>query len=226
MTCRWQQLGAVYRIAPLVDGLHATAEMPSNMSTMLSHLNIQCRQSHPVNSSVPAPFSSFPLPPPPDCSISTTVGSYLLSVKLAGYMYDLEVEKERAHSLLEGIDSASLPHKCLGPKCFRNTFLIMAGVCLVGVTALFRLTARTRRLYQVQDYCETSEPPPPVACMHSVPVCTLCLYALLARVHPGFLCIPGCMQAGTVCSQRLKFCEVRFVQPVACLYGECNCQQE
>lgn len=70
--------------------------------------------------------------------------------QLAGYMYDREVEKERVRLLLEGVQLTALPHKCTGAKCFRNTFLVMSAVCFVGVTALFQLVARTRRLYQVR----------------------------------------------------------------------------
>eukprot|EP00271_Cylindrocystis_brebissonii_P007471 TRINITY_DN21046_c0_g1_i1.p1 TRINITY_DN21046_c0_g1~~TRINITY_DN21046_c0_g1_i1.p1 ORF type:complete len:598 (-),score=127.18 TRINITY_DN21046_c0_g1_i1:1375-3168(-) len=83
-------------------------------------------------------------------SISATVGSYCLSVKLAGYIYDRQAAAEHARALLAGLVAAGSPpaHKCLGAPCFRPTFLIMAAVCGVGVLALARLVARTRRMYQ------------------------------------------------------------------------------
>ncbi|CAI7778770.1 unnamed protein product, partial [Closterium sp. NIES-53] len=121
-------------------------------------------------------------------SISSTVGSYCLSVKLAGYIYDRQSAIQRSAFLhLQGLSSASpslsppsitaianwgteaaatagqvgvtteaqlvveesqLPHRCMGPDCFRLTFLVMALVCVAGICALLNLVARTRRLYQ------------------------------------------------------------------------------
>ncbi|CAI5475513.1 unnamed protein product [Closterium sp. Yama58-4] len=120
-------------------------------------------------------------------SISSTLGSYCLSVKLAGYIYDRQSAIQRSALLhLRGLSSASpslspptiaavaswgteaaapvgqagvaeaqllpeasqLPHRCMGPDCFRLTFLVMALVCLAGICALLNLVSRTRRLYQ------------------------------------------------------------------------------
>eukprot|EP00850_Spirogloea_muscicola_P004056 SM000017S02796 [mRNA] locus=s17:307703:312742:+ [translate_table: standard] len=80
-------------------------------------------------------------------SISATLGSYMLSVKLAGYVYDQQVAAEKAEAALKGL-SLSEDHRCTGPQCFRPTFLIMAGVCCVGICALARLVSRTRKMYQ------------------------------------------------------------------------------
>ncbi|CAI6006304.1 unnamed protein product [Closterium sp. NIES-64] len=130
-----------------------------------------------------ASFSSSPL------SISSTVGSYCLSVKLAGYIYDRQSAIQRSALLhLQGLSSSAspslsppttatianwgaeadaasqqgaaqaqlqleaseLPHRCMGPDCFRLTFLVMALVCVAGICALLNLVARTRRLYQVR----------------------------------------------------------------------------
>ena len=87
------------------------------------------------------------LPPPSLGSISATVGSYCLSVKLAGYVYDRQVALEHAKAAAAGL-ARDGSHKCTGAPCFRPTFLIMAAVCGVGVLALMRLVGRTRRLYQ------------------------------------------------------------------------------
>ncbi|CAI5477069.1 unnamed protein product [Closterium sp. Yama58-4] len=126
-------------------------------------------------------------------SISSTVGSYCLSVKLAGYIYDRQSAIQRSALLhLQGLSSASpsvspptiaaianwgteaaatagqvgaaeaqlvledsqlaeasqLPHRCMGPDCFRLTFLVMALVCAAGICSLLNLVSRTRRLYQ------------------------------------------------------------------------------
>jgi hypothetical protein len=61
------------------------------------------------------------------CSISATVGSYLLSVKLAGYIYDHQVATIQAAALAAG-KILTGPQKCIGPQCFRS-----AGLCLAWV---------------------------------------------------------------------------------------------
>jgi hypothetical protein len=79
-------------------------------------------------------------------SISSTLGSYILSVKLAGYLYDRQVAAAQATALKAGLE-VSKSHKCAGPDCFRSTFLVMACVCGVGCLALTHLTLRTRKVY-------------------------------------------------------------------------------
>jgi hypothetical protein len=61
------------------------------------------------------------------CSISATVGSYLLSVKLAGYIYDRQVATVQAAALATG-KILTGPHKCIGPQCFRSADLCLAWV--------------------------------------------------------------------------------------------------
>ncbi|CAK9214582.1 unnamed protein product [Sphagnum jensenii] len=80
-------------------------------------------------------------------SISATVGSYLLSVKLAGYIYDRQLATIQAAALATG-KILTGPQKCIGPQCFRSTFLVMAGVCGLGCLALSCLVARTRKVYK------------------------------------------------------------------------------
>ncbi|KAG6554887.1 hypothetical protein Mapa_003471 [Marchantia paleacea] len=80
-------------------------------------------------------------------SISSTIGSYILSVKLAGYLYDRQVAAAEALALAAG-QGASSSHKCAGPECFRSTFLVMACVCGVGCIALLRLVGRTKKVYR------------------------------------------------------------------------------
>lgn len=80
-------------------------------------------------------------------SISATVGSYILSVKLAGYMYDQQVASLKAAAVAAG-EVLNGPIRCVGPQCFRSTFLLMACVCGMGCLALTRLIARTRKVYR------------------------------------------------------------------------------
>lgn len=89
-------------------------------------------------------------------SISATVGSYCLSVKLAGYIYDRQVATELALLAASGQPILEGHHKCVGAKCFRPTFFIMAGICCLGSIALVRLVMRTRKMYQELHKVQTS----------------------------------------------------------------------
>jgi hypothetical protein len=86
------------------------------------------------------------------CSISATIGSYLCSVKLAGYFYDKEIAKsQKTLMALIARGFYGRTHvdeqTCIGPDCFRMTFLIMAGICGVGVMLCLRLVNLTRQVY-------------------------------------------------------------------------------
>lgn len=74
--------------------------------------------------------------------MSSPVGSLFFSGFLAGYLYDLEAAKQYAAGLTS---SAST---CVGASCFRWTFLIMTGVCVVGICLATVVSIRTRRVYK------------------------------------------------------------------------------
>ncbi|XP_078429878.1 uncharacterized protein LOC144701930 isoform X2 [Wolffia australiana] len=63
---------------------------------------------------------------------ASPVGSYLLSVRLIGYVYDREAAGEKT---------------CLGVHCFRFSFMVMAGAAALGAAASATLFIRTRRFY-------------------------------------------------------------------------------
>ncbi|KAJ1266680.1 hypothetical protein BS78_08G170600 [Paspalum vaginatum] len=67
-------------------------------------------------------------------AVASPVGSYILSVRVVGYIYDME--------------SAEGEHACIGKRCFALSFVIMAGVCVFGSVAAFVLFIRTRRFYR------------------------------------------------------------------------------
>ncbi|CAH9111301.1 unnamed protein product [Cuscuta europaea] len=68
--------------------------------------------------------------------LGNPIGALLFSGSLAGYVYDTEA----AH---QGADH------CLGPNCFRLTFLVLAGVCALGSFLSIILTVRIRPVYQM-----------------------------------------------------------------------------
>ncbi|GAB4845551.1 hypothetical protein Ancab_038956 [Ancistrocladus abbreviatus] len=67
-------------------------------------------------------------------TIAGPVGSYLLSVRLVGYIYDKEAS---GHG-----------NTCTGVHCFMLSFFIMAGVTLVGSLVAMILYLRTKMFYE------------------------------------------------------------------------------
>ncbi|KAI3463437.1 hypothetical protein Pfo_020100 [Paulownia fortunei] len=68
--------------------------------------------------------------------LGNPVGALLFSGLLAGQVYDSEAAKQLGSS-------------CMGPNCFRLTFLILAGVCGLGTFLSIILTIRIRPVYQM-----------------------------------------------------------------------------
>lgn len=81
---------------------------------------------------------------------ASPLGSYLLSVKVAGFLYDREAAKQHKSSM-----TASMPQKqlnCIGVKCFQLTFIIMTVVTMVGSLISGILVLRTRDFYRGDIY--------------------------------------------------------------------------
>lgn len=68
--------------------------------------------------------------------LGNPVGALLFSGWLAGEVYDLEAAKQPGAS-------------CIGPDCFRLTFLILAGLSALGTFFSIILTVRLRPVYQM-----------------------------------------------------------------------------
>ncbi|XWS11747.1 hypothetical protein CRYUN_Cryun37aG0026700 [Craigia yunnanensis] len=68
--------------------------------------------------------------------IGNPVGALLFSGLLARYVYDAEANKQGSST-------------CLGPECFRLTFLVLAGICGLGTILSIFLTIRYRPVYQM-----------------------------------------------------------------------------
>lgn len=66
-------------------------------------------------------------------AIASPVGSYILSVRVIGYIYDKE--------------ALGTGTSCYGTKCFMLSYLILASVSLFGCLVAFALLIRTRRFY-------------------------------------------------------------------------------
>lgn len=76
-------------------------------------------------------------------SLGNPLGAFLFSALLAGYVYDNEAAKQQGHNLF------SSGFTCMGPNCFRLTFLVLAGVCGFGSILSMVLTVRIKPVYQM-----------------------------------------------------------------------------
>jgi len=90
-------------------------------------------------------------------------GSFLLSVNVAGRLYDMEAERQASERLAQGPSFATTPSPgpaqvpadadaalCLGPQCFRLTFFILAGASLVASILSGVLAAKTAKYYKAE----------------------------------------------------------------------------
>lgn len=68
--------------------------------------------------------------------LGNPIGALLFSGMLAGYVYDTEEAKQGGST-------------CMGPNCFRLTFLVLAGVCGLSAVLSLVLTIRIRPVYQM-----------------------------------------------------------------------------
>nr|TKW19920.1 hypothetical protein SEVIR_4G051200v2 [Setaria viridis] len=74
-------------------------------------------------------------------ALANPVGAFLFNT-LAGYVYDLEVEKQKAGMVDTDI-------ACHGPNCFRLTFYVLSGAACLGTLLSTVLTVRVRPVYQM-----------------------------------------------------------------------------
>lgn len=81
-------------------------------------------------------------------SLGNPLGAFLFSGLLAGYIYDNEAAKQHGLDIISG-SSSNTSVSCLGPNCFRLTFLVLASVCGVGTILTIVLTYRIKPVYQM-----------------------------------------------------------------------------
>lgn len=77
-------------------------------------------------------------------SLGNPLGALLFSGLLAGYVYDHEAAKQQG---INNLINASA--SCLGPNCFRVTFLVLAAFCVMGSILSVVLTIRIKPVYQM-----------------------------------------------------------------------------
>ncbi|XP_061351161.1 protein NUCLEAR FUSION DEFECTIVE 4-like isoform X2 [Gastrolobium bilobum] len=83
-------------------------------------------------------------------SIASPIGSYLLSVRVAGYLYDREARRQMASLGLKRKLGEEL--NCSGGECYKLAFIIITAVCLCGAFVSLILVVRTRDFYKSDLY--------------------------------------------------------------------------
>ncbi|KAG6728323.1 hypothetical protein I3842_02G168200 [Carya illinoinensis] len=81
---------------------------------------------------------------------ASPIGLYLLNVRVTGYLYDKEAEKQMAALGLKRVAGKEL--NCIGAECFRLSFIIISAVTLLGALVSLILVLRTRKFYKSDIY--------------------------------------------------------------------------
>ncbi|KAJ9684704.1 hypothetical protein PVL29_016933 [Vitis rotundifolia] len=83
-------------------------------------------------------------------SVASPIGSYLLSVRVAGYLYDKEGKRQMAALGIQRKHGEDLD--CTGGECFKLAFIIITAATLFGSLVSLILVLRTRKFYKGDIY--------------------------------------------------------------------------
>ncbi|KAH0457443.1 hypothetical protein IEQ34_012758 [Dendrobium chrysotoxum] len=78
--------------------------------------------------------------------VASPIGSYILNVRVAGYLYDREAERQ------SGGGGGGKDVTCVGVKCFQLSFLIITAATVIGAIVSLVLAVRTRKFYKGDIY--------------------------------------------------------------------------
>ncbi|KAL0390571.1 UNVERIFIED_CONTAM: hypothetical protein Scaly_0414200 [Sesamum calycinum] len=82
--------------------------------------------------------------------LASPLGSYILNVKVTGPLYDREALRELAK---KGMTRSSVKElTCIGARCYRLAFLILASVTFFGALSSLILVVRTQEFYRGDIY--------------------------------------------------------------------------
>lgn len=82
--------------------------------------------------------------------LASPLGSYILNVKVSGMLYDRQALKELAKGGLKRSDVTELT--CLGSRCYRLSFIVLACITFFGALVSFVLVIRTKEFYKGDIY--------------------------------------------------------------------------
>ncbi|XP_057779246.1 uncharacterized protein LOC130997831 [Salvia miltiorrhiza] len=81
---------------------------------------------------------------------ASPLGAYILNVRIAGHLYDMEAVKQMAAKGLRRREGEDL--SCTGVNCYKLAFLIITATTMVGCIVSFVLVLRTRKFYRGDIY--------------------------------------------------------------------------
>ncbi|KAL6953941.1 hypothetical protein U1Q18_021945 [Sarracenia purpurea var. burkii] len=83
-------------------------------------------------------------------SVASPIGSYIMNVRVAGYLYDKEANKQLIVAGL--VRKAGEDLICNGAECFKPAFVIITAVTVIGALFSIVLVLRTRKFYRSDIY--------------------------------------------------------------------------
>jgi hypothetical protein len=86
-------------------------------------------------------------------NVASPVGSYILNVRVAGRMYDREAARQGAVAAA----AAGKGVTCVGTRCYRESFLVVAAVTVGAAAVTLALAWRTRAFYGGDIYARFKE---------------------------------------------------------------------
>ncbi|KAM3692715.1 hypothetical protein ACJW31_08G109600 [Castanea mollissima] len=89
--------------------------------------------------------------------LASPLGSYILNVKVTGFLYDRAAKKDLAK---KGLSRSSVKElTCIGTHCYRLPFIILAAGTLFGALVSLILVVRTREFYSGDIYKKFRDDP-------------------------------------------------------------------
>ncbi|KAI8563605.1 hypothetical protein RHMOL_Rhmol03G0122300 [Rhododendron molle] len=82
--------------------------------------------------------------------VASPIGSYILNVRVVGYLYDKEARRQMAAAGI--VRKAGQELNCNGVECFKLAFLIITAVTILGAIVSVFLVVRTRKFYRSDIY--------------------------------------------------------------------------
>ncbi|CAN6335266.1 unnamed protein product [Urochloa humidicola] len=88
-------------------------------------------------------------------NVASPVGSYILNVRVAGRMYDREAVRQGA--VVAAVAAGKKGLTCVGTRCYRESFLVVAAVTVGAAAVTLLLAWRTRAFYAGDIYARFKE---------------------------------------------------------------------
>ncbi|KAJ3674670.1 hypothetical protein LUZ60_005286 [Juncus effusus] len=86
--------------------------------------------------------------------LASPVGSYVLNVRIAGYLYDQEAKRQNGGRKLGSSEKALT---CIGVECYKKAFLIITAVTVASAAVMLVLVWRTKDFYRGDIYAKFRE---------------------------------------------------------------------